>query len=715
LARQFKKDSLETIEELAPGSSDILPTLQTFLREQSAVPVDVINKLGLTDDMTSLGAKAVKSGDISLFSRNDLQKLISKKGWTKASNALNKELDGHFETLRNLMNDADVGLDIPYLENYITHFWDIAPKKAKEMASKWSRSAVFKNKRKFIKAIEGLSKGHKLKYENSLDIAKQYQLISARLIQNSQIVKTISDKTSKIIVDGKQLPLMMTANQVAKHGVDDLYVKVTNERALRVIGKSAKAFKDKAGKARTSVPKSVYIPKELARGFDVMFGDPFTNAAANFATGFNATAKSMSLMSSFFHSAALIESSMASLGVVKGLTTAGRLGFGFPGLSKAMKKVGLGVDEVALFKDVADEAIAHGLKATRPSDPQFEAVMGAFDSMEKAVSKIPGADKITGLGKGYVKAMDKALWADFHNPMKLVAYQKNLARAVKKNPNVPLPEIKRQVASFVNDAFGGQNWEQLMVSPKFKQILHWALLAPDWTISNMRIAGIGSTGMKGVARGFLGQGRNVSEQLVGQYWRRALPAFFGSAILLNKSLSGKWPWENAPGHMWDIDTGERDEKGRIEYVKLGKQFREPLRWLTEPWKIGGAKMAPAVQTLVEQFTGHSASGFPTDFAGSKQSVPMTVMEEVPLRAEAFVKKFIPFSFQGNSYMMALPKSTFNNTDAIRAVSDAIKDGDGKSVREILKLAKANGLNLSYIKSQVQRGTGDPRGFMQEVK
>jgi len=66
-------------------------------------------------------------------------------------------------------------------------------------------------------------------------------------------------------------------------------------------------------------------------------------------------------------------------------------------------------------------------------------------------------------------------------------------------------------------------------------------------------------------------------------------------------------------------------------------------------------------------------------------------------------------------MMAFPKSTFNNTDAIRAVSDSIKAGDGKSVQEILKLAKANGLNLSFIKSQVKRGTGDPRGFMNQVK
>lgn len=715
VARNFKAEALKVMENIAPGSSEALPTLQTFLREKSGIPAEIIEKLGLKGAMDDIGAKTSQFGDAVVYSRNDLERLVRSKGWGKASEKLNDSLDKHFETLRNFVNDADVGVEIPYIEKYITHLWDIAPDQAKIIASKWSRSAVFKNKRKFTQAIDGLSKGHRLKFTDSLDIAEQYQLISSRLVQNSQVLKTLTDPRSHILVDGHKVPLMASEKLLDKFGIKDQYTLLTNEKARKILGKSAKAFKGNGDVARLSVPKSIWIPKEMAKGIDVMFGDPFTNGAAKFVDRFNATSKGLSLASSFFHSAALIESSMASLGIGKGLKKSAQLGFGVPFMSKLMKKVGLGIDEVRLFEEVGSDALAAGLKIQKPSDVQFDLLVDTLSKAEGAVSKVPGASKIVGLGKEYTKLMNKALWDDFHSPMKLVAYQNRLKAAIKANPNTPLSQVKRDVASFVNDAFGGQNWEQLMVSPKFKQMLHWSLLAPDWTISNARIAGLGTTGLKGTARGIFGKGRDAKEQLVGAYWRRAMPAFFASAAILNKTLSGKWPWENAPNHMWDIDTGDKDEKGRTQYIKLGKQFREPLRWLSEPWKIGGAKLAPEIQTLVEQFTGHSGSGFPTDFAKSRQPVPLTVMEEVPLRLKALVEKFIPFSFQGNSYMMAFPKSTFNNTDAIRAVSDAIKDGDGKGVLEILQLAKVSGLNLRFIKTQVQRGTGDPRGFMGQVK
>lgn len=699
VALRFKEEALKVMDDLAPGSSQSLSTLQTFLREKSGIPAEIIEKLGLKSSMDELGAKVSQFGDAAIYSRNDLERLVRAKGWGQASEKLNKSLDDHFEVLRNFINDADVGLEIPYIEKYITHLWDITPEKAKVLATKWSKNAVFQNKRTFQQAIIGIGKGHNLKFTDSLDIAEQYQLMTARLVQNRQVLKTLTDKNSFILVDGHKVPLMANEKMLDKLGIKDQFIMLTNEKAKKILGKKL----------------NVWIPKEMAKGIDVMFGDPFTHGAAKFVDRFNATSKGLSLASSFFHSAALIESSMASLGIGKGLKTSAQLGFGIPFMSKMMKKAGLGIDEIKLFEEMGSDALAAGLKITKPSDVQFDLLVNTLTKVEEGVSKVPGASKIVGLGKGYTKLMNKALWDDFHSPMKLVAYQNRLKAAIKANPNVPLAQIKKDVASFVNDAFGGQNWEQLMVSPKFKQMLHWSLLAPDWTISNARIAGIGSTGMKGLARGIFGRGRNPKEQLVGDYWRRAMPAFFGTVAILNKTLSGKWPWENAPNHMWDIDTGEKDEKGRQQYIKLGKQFREPLRWLSEPWKIGGAKLAPEIQTLAEQFTGHSGSGFPTDFAKARQPVPLTVMEEVPLRIKALVKKFVPFSFQGNSYMMAFPKSTFNNTDAIGAVSDAIKDGDRKGVLEILQLAKANGLNLKFIKSQVKRGTGDPRGLMGQVK
>lgn len=43
--------------------------------------------------------------------------------------------------------------------------------------------------------------------------------------------------------------------------------------------------------------------------------------------------------------------------------------------------------------------------------------------------------------------------------------------------------------------------------------------------------------------------------------------FFGTYLLLNKALSGHYPWQNAAGHNLEIDTGQKDKDGAIVYVK----------------------------------------------------------------------------------------------------------------------------------------------------
>jgi hypothetical protein len=173
--------------------------------------------------------------------------------------------------------------------------------------------------------------------------------------------------------------------------------------------------------------------------------------------------------------------------------------------------------------------------------------------------------------------------------------------------------------------------------------------------------------------------------------------------ILNYAMSkyydgeGRFTWENEPGHkFYDVMVG-RDEKGRRQYVNFGKQVQEPLRWLYEPLKIGGAKLSPAIQIAIEQLTGSSTTGFPMEFKDEEGG------EELAGRVKAVGEKFVPFSFSGTNYAFALPRSTgATGYKVIEGLKRAIRDGDNRAMVEWLKAAADNGYNGKKLLSIAKR-------------
>lgn len=702
------------MDTLAPGGEGKgLADLLFFAREGRGISKKVVDDLGLTTDFERLGIKVrgAKEG-FQFYDKLEFDKFIKGNGWEKATKELGKDISNHFEDLRVFMNESGLGLDIPHVEGYITRLWEMEGKTAGKFAKDWVKTGVFLNKRKFNTAIQGLSKSFKLKKTNAFDILEDYQLMSGRIVQNREIIETIKNAKNTIRIDNIEVPLLTSERILNKFDIKENYVRIKDEALRRFLGIS------KIGGARE------WLPKSAARDLSVIFGKPFDGPIAKFADKFNANAKFLQLASSFFHSVALTESAIATLGPIKGIKTALSLGGGVPmpkGMRESLLKAGLGKNVTALSDDAMNSAIAAGLDVVKAPDFQMNIVQKGLQTIEDTVTRsIPGVGKMIGsLPRKYSEMFNEALWDNYHRPLKLIGFEDRVRHLKKLNPNMNISQLNAQAASFINDAFGGQNWEKLLIHPKFKQAMHWSFLAPDWTISNLRIAGIGSTGIKGAVRGVLGKGRNAKEDLVGAYWRTALPVMYAMSNVLNRAVSGHWLWENAPGHKLDIELAGTNDEGKIEYVKFGKQFREPFRWLTEPDKIFGAKLAPGVQIAVEQLTAHTTTGFPTELADlNLKKVPMSFMEKVPTRARIFVEKFIPFSFRDNNFMMALPKSTFSERDAIKGVADAVKGNkftgpDRLGVKEILKLAAANGLNVARIKGAVRREIGDPRGLLDQ--
>ena len=145
---------------------------------------------------------------------------------------------------------------------------------------------------------------------------------------------------------------------------------------------------------------------------------------------------------------------------------------------------------------------------------------------------------------------------------------------------------------------------------------------------------------------------------------------------LNYALNKKFTYENEYSKQWDIDVTPimhkmpwTDKDSRY-YVKPGKQFREVLRYFTEPHRIIGAKLSPAMHTVLEQVTGSQAGGY-WDMPWKKDNLGW--WESIPPRLQAIATKFRPFSLSGNNFAFTFPMSKgMTPWKAGRAYEDMIK-------------------------------------------
>ena len=99
------------------------------------------------------------------------------------------------------------------------------------------------------------------------------------------------------------------------------------------------------------------------------------------------------------------------------------------------------------------------------------------------------------------KVFDKLTWDYLHTGMKLAVGMREFERLTAKHPELSKAEVAKQVASYVNDTFGGLDWYRVatdsqsalgrrvglqILSPKARIAMQLGMFAPDWTISTFR-------------------------------------------------------------------------------------------------------------------------------------------------------------------------------------------------------------------------------------
>lgn len=391
--------------------------------------------------------------------------------------------------------------------------------------------------------------------------------------------------------------------------------------------------------------------------------------------------KMMEFSISGFHNIALTESYLGNVGV-SGLKEA----LNFKKIFNSVKN-----NEYDVYKKdkIASQAIQDGLQIGTPLDIDRGTVETVVNNIgnwaEKHIPAIGKPFSLTSkLAEKGIELNNKVLWDVIHNNYKLTTYELLINGEAK---NGYLTDSKRkEIASWVNDSFGGLAMENLGITPSAKKMMSRWLMSPDWLIATTRqFMGIFSSekghkklnklaessetwqkvkevsqalgihsltddvtasGMRGrIARKFW-----IRSAIISALYMNILNAVFRMRDkeeypdLYPEKMSAKdfSMLGNSTGAKLYVFIG-RNKDGTERYLRLGKQFREVPEMAADPIKHFGAKLAPIWQSGATAFTGHSIGGFE-----DKEISNAKGWKRVGLAAKNLGSKYVPLSVQ-NAY------------------------------------------------------------------
>lgn len=601
-----------------------------------------------------------------------------------------------------LFREAGSGPEaISYLEDYIGHFY-VRNRKAREFATRWVKSTPHAKQRTFPTLADAVAAGLT---PLSTDIAYLYRRTAEtnfRAAFGRRFARRIKD-----LRDANGNPVM--AGSRDKAGPD--WVKIDHPVLRHVYAR-------RAGGKLILGEGNAWVHPSIARPVKVLLGRPFDGPIAKVIAAINSIGKGLNVGFSFFHEFTLFESAQATnakflnplRGVMIGPIESTQLGLGFrPHLTHRAGLALAANDPLGLA-----DAVKHGLNLSRSASMDYarsyiENRMRDLEAwMKSHGAHVPA--KVIGAVRRTYEAYQRHLWNHVHVGHKLFAYHTLVADALERAKGGRPSEtfIKETVASFVNDAFGGQEFIEVptfqpgrrlgteLATPKEMQIAQAVLFAPDWTISNLRVAGRAAGELvKTVTPGT--KANPVARRLGLRYWRNMVATLMGSAVAAQYLIwmgfgddddeLEPFPWNNEIGHEWDVDVtpirkriaralGQEEPEGRF-YVHAGKQAREVARYFSD-FPDGlveqlGNKSSVLVRATLEQMTSHSAgSGFPMPWAERGFRAELEGWDEVKARAKQAGQTFVPFSFQENNFAFSLPqRKGMTRYKGIRYYADAI--------------------------------------------
>ncbi|HEX6827232.1 MAG TPA: hypothetical protein VF077_13015 [Nitrospiraceae bacterium] len=306
----------------------------------------------------------------------------------------------------------------------------------------------------------------------------------------------------------------------------------------------------------------------------------------------------------------------------------------------------------------------------------------AIDFLDSAAARwkdVPYLGKSLRLARDFQQWRQKGLWRNTHDAYKIAAAEDLLAKALQDAPPGTDPSaVRKQIASLLNDTFGGQEWEtKFWLAPQTRQTLARFFLAPDWTLSTLRSVPFVSDaasvtrghaprliGREALPTRFEGMGGNIGR---ARFWGAEIAALGMATIAAQYAIyqafgrkdkgDHPWIWDNELGQNRRVDATplmrqlpwhDPNDQNRY-YINLGKRPEEILGWFTDADKIAMSKMARPVAEIFRQITGTEG-----DFKAEWKRDHETFVESLPARAKSVGSILVPFSLSGNQFALSLP-------------------------------------------------------------
>jgi len=336
--------------------------------------------------------------------------------------------------------------------------------------------------------------------------------------------------------------------------------------------------------------------------------------------------------------------------------------------------------EMLKDEETVTDAARHGMKFAWTDSESYQ--HAARDFLDKSVARWrdnPLLGVPARLARDAQAWRQKGLWRNTHDAYKIAAYEDLTAKALQGAPPGMDPSIvKKRVASLLNDAFGGQEWQtKFWLSPQMRRNMSRFFLAPDWTFSTLRSVPFMSDALS-MTRGQLsrlggaGAAPVSMEGLLGnlgraRFWGAEIAALATATIAAQYAIYqafGKkergdkpWIWQNETGQNRRVDATPlirnlpwHDPKDQTRYyVNLGKRPEEIVGWFSGMDRTIMSKMARPVAEVFRQVTGTEG-----DFKAEWKRDHEAFLESLPARAKSAAKEFLPLSLSGNQFALSLP-------------------------------------------------------------
>ena len=456
-------------------------------------------------------------------------------------------------------------------------------------------SRFFKN-RIFDNINEALENGNKLKagMDDPAKLIQAYTFAASKALANRNIVNYLKNKRNEIGKTKSGYPISYKA----------MY-QLEDEIPIQFRDGTYKEFRHPL----LDKNKAYYVHQDVEKSLKMLFEAKEESELMGAIFNTNLMMKRSAVGFSFFHAGALVES-MIFAGVpfkVIGQFLKPRSKnqimnmIDNPNLTLENFTFAKEASQKLDFKDIVSFARGSRLEISTPEDVGYDRFYAVMQKIDNDFFKPHFGIKPMAKVEKVYKWFDRITWDRIFTQAKLYTFLRQLDNIVEPGDSVGAIYSKsRKAAEFTNDAFGGQNWEgitQSIVNPTYKKLaqttfnpgsrgyLQLLFFAPDWTISNVRIA----------AKGFPGFNSDpVARRMYQYYLLRASLMYATIGTGLNYMFSGHSQLENKDPTRIDLGNGQ--------VLTFSKQLMEPFHWITDPQNTGLKKIGSLPRGVVEILT-----------------------------------------------------------------------------------------------------------------